>query len=520
MCFFVSHRSLQRFCTQKLGQKLHILCQNVNEFELGPTVDEIIQVRYMRRQKAFSLVAVIHYPQAYINIRKQLYVEVAVNGMQFTRGTMFSRWYTGRWTIISLHFHSNQLHAIHADAFANSSLSKLCLLSIVSPATALSVDPDAFRGLENLIVLEIHARVHGSMPAGLFDTLAATLQKLQWDGWSDDVSLIDMFAGTVYPSLDMLRIIYVPWPQSNFRVLAAASLAPFHTLRYLILYNCGIEVIEENAFDVAGKTLYFINLTMNRIKIVNIDMFRVFFETAKLHAGLDIRANKGLVCTSNVHDLNLIQYPEPNRTFVECTPGVESAQAFRQRYQPVNPSKLCVQLRIQAPRRFVYIGIKRLGEQILMQTNFTSRIRILSIDADVLIANNNCSARIFKSNYRCLLVNRTMEQLDLTRMIGNRNVDLITITAIPILIQSRVCPFHSITVRGTTMVEAAAAATPSVDNNDRLSWAVVCLGGLVCVIVGFIGSFYSMLIWERRLQETNAAPVTEEVTKANQSPEH
>lgn len=284
-------------------------------------------------------------------------IQINLEHVQFVDNELMSNWYNGNETVHMLLIKTNQLYAIHANAFNCSALRELLNLEIHIAQGTINIHDGTLNGMRYITSLRLVAKSVGNLPINLFDPIAGTMKFIEFEIWPNNVNLIDSFARETYRMLEGLVIENVQMPQSKFQYLSANDFKTFRRLRFLELINCGIEVIDAHTFDYIGRLLIKLILNLNRIKAINVDMFRKIYES-KYNAQLVIKSNAPLMCSCQVIDVNLMLYPLISMPFIDCTADDEFDMAKTcGTYQLLRPKKICVRMQRKS-ELFKYINIR------------------------------------------------------------------------------------------------------------------------------------------------------------------
>lgn len=388
----------------------------------------------------------------FLSVNEFQYADVVLIDQLFNNDEMASDWYNGKASVSDLSIYTQRCVAIHANAFSSPAFEKLENLSIEIHGVAVNVFAGAFEGLRNLITFIFQISKSVTLPIGLFDPIASSINVIKSNRWPNDVSLNEMFANQLFRLLRKLTIYNAEEPQSKFRLLAASNFTSFRRLQVLLLSNCGIEIIDEHAFDDVGRTLQTISLFMNRIKFINIQMFRIIFESHR-QLSLDIFRGMILDCSCHVLEVRLAlsRFQNLEKSPIKCSLQDKNSMNSCSRYQVVNASKLCINRVRQPYPSFMNIYLKRSENSIVIQSNLTSKFRVLLINLDA--TNAKCAARNITSNYQCSNIDSSFEHFDLDEVENIRNATIILITAIPVLIEFGAWPLHMIPVRRVKLAD-------------------------------------------------------------------
>lgn len=399
--------------------------------------------------------------------------------VRFIDDEMVSNWYNGKHPLRVMFLHAQQLDRIHPNAFTAAALCSLWHLWVYIDRGALYIHDDAFRGLFQIEAVQFFVKKVESLPRGMLDPTASSIWAIHFASWPNEINLSEMFAnGRPYQWLNTLDIRNVQLPQTKFRRLSAANFTSFRRLAKLTLFNCGIEVIDEDTFDAVGQTLDFVHLGNNWIKMINLEMFRQLFETKK-STKLGVHSNKvNLLCTCALIEIDIMACPfdEPlPKMCIKCklVDNFDGAACGVQRN--VNFTKICVPWLFESI--VTIIDVRMAGHRngtIALETKFASKIRMLLINLDGM-DGGKCAERVTTANYLCLKINRYNDHLDLRQFDKLRGAEFISITAIPILSDFGARPMHLMTVRQRSMDEGLPSIATIV-----LGVIVGVLGGSIC----------------------------------------
>lgn len=404
---------------------LFIRCCYVNQLAFGQFVDEIIN-NYIVADVKFA------------------YISVDVNFQRFSDDQMTGHWYQGNQSLNSFKIHVDSIDAIEANAFDGPAFHRMTYLWISIGNGAVKVHSNAFHGMRVDGTIDLVMPTVAHYPEGLFQPIADTVSSIRTNGWPSSHSLNAMFNGSMYDAMHDLRIKNVQSPQTYFRHLAASNFTFVRQLKYLFLVNCGIEVIDERTFDELAHTLEWIKLNRNRIKYINVAMFRAVIES-KWHAVVEIKMDSALKCNCQALEVGLIQYSPfdavARSSLVACMPDVGATNATCARWQRIRPIDFCLKFSSKTTLRSVHLRMRLTHRYVTIQTNFTSKFRMLFLNLDAKHAKK-CIDRSLKTYLKCWTVNRTIDRMEL-----DTKAQFVALIAIPILYRFGVCPFHLIVVR-------------------------------------------------------------------------
>lgn len=363
---------------------------------------------------------------------------------------MASHWYNGQNDIYLLSMHSDRLDAIHRYALNGHAFRNLGYLTIRIGSGAVHIHDNAFRGLEHLRSILFMTRSIARMPSGLFNPFAISNGAIQFYAWPSGLNLNEMFADEPQRLLKTLDIRNVALPQHGFRILTADNFTSLRHLSKLVLINCGIEAIEENAFDEISRTLSIIHLENNWIKYITLRMFRRIFESKK-YTELGIYSRRmHLVCTCALIEMDMMLCPSEESSAVACIQCKRIDKNFLPDacnvHRNAEIDRFCLNWNKTAIMRLVNIRMAHADGTLSIQTNFSNEIRIILVKFDGM-QGGSCMQRTLPANYKCMKFYKFIERMYLYQFEQFGQAEFILVTAIPILYPFGARPMHSITVR-------------------------------------------------------------------------
>lgn len=420
------------------------------------------------------------------DLEKRKYVMADLDDIEFPDGQMTGNWYNGHHALEWLIIKSKQLHAIHSGAFNCSAIRKLRILDLQIRNGLVQIHAGAFSSFVFLWDIRLKAKSVKNLAAGIFEPLAVSLNSIICKKWPSNVDLNEMFANQKFYVLKTFYIENVDWPQAKFRQLHATNFTAFRRVKELYLINCGIETIDRHAFDVIGRTLRTINLDKNWIKLITFDMFRIFFE-ASAWEGFTMEQNREpWQCSCELIEIEAMRCPfgidfdqacfecDPIRTFDAQSCGV---------HRDVDFDRWCIAGDGQSELlRVIEVRMALRANSIVIQTNFTSKFRVIFVSGDALAASK-CADRANNATFKCVSVDKFVERLELGCIAEIRHAELVLITAIPILADFGARPMHSIVVRR----EMAHRRWGCRD------WAIVSVAMVMGAVLGFFGCICAWL---------------------------
>lgn len=411
------------------------------------------------------------------------YVELI--DVSFPGDEMVPGWYTGEYPLEELVMRSRTLQRIHANVFDHPALHSLDYLSMRHLCPKVIYMNGVLNGLTKIKLFKIQAQSYAILPPRLLEPVTFTMIQLRLHGWAGIHSFDEMFADQTFSNLLAMQVTDIRLPMLAFRLLAATNFTAFPKLHDLRLIGCGIEVIDENAFDRVGFTLKFLDLSDNPIKYFTFPMFRRMLESKPYTSSLggnDLR----LICTCRLIELELFECPlvwDLKNTCLICekTNGFDENLCGIKRHV-TDLRKYGIRSRKAALR---YVGIQMVYTDgfLSIQTNFTSKIRMLFVNMATMMMNTtHCSAIAARQNYyRCLNLDKRTNHFDLGVIEELRHADLLSITAIPILHAFAARYAHIMTVR------------LAIDHRHHYDFTLISL--VMTAVVGFIAGLCAAFVW-------------------------
>lgn len=374
--------------------------------------------------------------------------------IHFADGQIRCHWYRGACTFTDLVIHTDYLTAIHANAFNEPAFENLRALEISAKRSSVIIHGDALNGTFGpFFSFAFNAR-RVRLPNALFNLNSMKFRFIIFDVWSNGNNLNEMFTGETFGGLVRLEISNVDLPQDTFRYLHASNFTPFRHLQRLDLINCGIEVIDSHAFDVVGRTLKWLHLDRNWIKVFNVETFRILFET-KNWVDLTIDHNREQpICSCRLFEFDLIVYPfDGNDTvFTECKSLNDFMPESCGIERIIDSSKYCIVPTKNETFRTPNIRITYRDDSIRIKTNFSEKIRMLFTQLSNL-NRQKCNRIAPNTKIICLNINKSIEYIKLNEIYEIDDAEILSVTAIPILFHFGARPIHSIMVRREAIID-------------------------------------------------------------------
>lgn len=414
------------------------------------------------------------YAEGRADFKNKIFVNLSP--IRFDDDQMVSKWYDGRHKLHSFRIVTRRLTAIHTNAFSGFAFNLLHSLEIRAESGLLKIYDGIFFPMESLEEWQFHGIVV-QIPLGLFDAFANTMYCIQFDGWPSETRLGEMFANEIYRQLQILSIVNVRWPQTELRHLVAADFSSFRSLAQLHLINCGIEVIDENAFDAIGHTLVEIDLEGNNIQFISVEMFRVFFESSHWDLFCIGESMLKVQCTCELLELDVLQCPfrVSSDLCVDCD-SRDFVPMNCKRYTEIDVAKFRTPQDVDTYLRIITLRMAFHGDSLHIHTNFSSKVRVLFVNMDDFdhMDGGKCHARAAQSNYRCLSFRKFTNPINLMAIGGLRHAELVSITAIPFLYHNGAKPLHLIMARRDIASEH--------------------LRSMECIFIAFFACFLGLLV--------------------------
>lgn len=371
--------------------------------------------------------------------------------MHFVNGEMGRNWYMGNFSLNFLAIRTKELHAIYPEAFDDAIFDSMTFLEIYVTGGSVRVFDGSLDTLDSLRAFYFTARTIKYLPMGMLDACAKMMAFAKIDGWSNNVNLNEMFANKPFSNLEKLQIKNVQWPQTKFRLLAADNFTAFRRLRALRLIKCGIEMIDEHAFDGIASTLVWIKLNDNRIKSIDLSMFRRAFETKK-ETVLKLDNNQVThACSCQLIELEMLLCPflaDAENLCVDCDPvGEAFDDSTCGVYRDIDIASLCVRFSERIFMRTVTMRVAYADDDsIRIAMNFTNKFRVIMVNGDAVMKNDRkCTNGVASNISRCISLTKFTERIDLNGFAELRDAELAFIAVVPILYRFGARPSHAIT---------------------------------------------------------------------------
>lgn len=138
----------------------------------------------------------------------------------------------------------------------------------------------------------------------------------------------------------------------------------------------------------------------------------------------------------------------------------------------------------------------------MIQTNFTSKFRMIFINFDTM--HDKCIDRQLANNFKCLIVNKSVDNIRLHTIEEIQHAEYVSITAIPSLYNFGACPFHTILLRRPKDLLIVI---------DLMALSLMAF--ITCILTGVVG-FIGILAVARLKLLTNS---NEQTTESNVKPQ-
>lgn len=411
-------------------------------------------------------------------------------------------WYDGQEPLEYLAMKSCHIAAIHANAFNGHAFIRLSELSIDHNNAILHLNEGAFMGLRRLLAYDIAGtRVH-NVHTGLFDSMMTTISSINYKNcWPSDINLNEMFAVGYYRQLHRLSIrTLVTKMQNKFHRLAADNFTSLIVLANLVLFDCGIEVIDEHAFNRIGKTLKTLVLSRNRIVSVHLEMFRIAYEHQSTF-NLFLEANDPPLCNCDVMEMQLTRSPFfllPT-DLVHCDTWEIRKQCGH--YFELSSDKTCVTNFLSQEFWLISVQLRQRGDSISMRTNFHNKYRLLLVNLDAMQGKRKCAHKALSTNFQCWNVDKSIEQVPLHGF----DAVFVMIVAQPVVHPRGMRPYNFIVLRSVAGNNGIPIA---------MSFLIIGVAGISGILIGGIaGGIYRY----RRSNEEQQTNVTKAIESVRES---
>lgn len=387
---------------------------------------------------------------------QKVIVDLHVDSICFAEDRIPSYWYEAKYMIHSLSMIIDRLETIHANAFDSKSFANLGELHIQVDHGTVKIHAGAFDGKCELMYKIKFIATRVILPNGIFNSRSNSMSVIAFDTWPDNNNnLNELFAGSeAFRVLVILEISNVELPQKSFRLLHASNFSSFRRLKKLHLENCGIEAIDVHAFNAVGRTLVWLNLERNWIQTIDIEVFRIFFET-KLWIVFRIGyMREQLLCTCRLFELDLMQHPfgDTIEMSIDCLAPEGFDPSLCGIGRIINPAAFCPEWTISDAIRIVNVRITFVEDSIRIETNFTSKLRVLLMQMNDAYSTK-CRDKHFEAKFICLNINKFIDELELNEIDEIRHAEFVSVTTIPILFGHGAKPVHAITVRREAVID-------------------------------------------------------------------
>lgn len=219
-------------------------------------------------------------------------------------------WYEGIKTVNYLKIEYGTLHTIESGAFNSTVFNEMDTL-VLTLNVPIEYKSGIWRGLNNLLMLLLgNVNLFYTDAEDFLLPFAQTLSTYVSNfGHTDkDVRFNRFFANYNLSELREISLNFIK-PQLDYRrLLAADNFSSMPVIERINIINCGIEVIEADAFSRIGRTLIQLNLEQNKIKKLPANVFNVFFDKNQLPVLpklLNLTAN-GFVCSCEFYELKYL----------------------------------------------------------------------------------------------------------------------------------------------------------------------------------------------------------------------
>lgn len=405
-------------------------------------------------------------------------------GIEYPDNQLKGNWYPRKYYLTWLTIQNSRIDAIQPDAFNDKAFQHLALLAFrnIGPSS-INIMDGAFNSLKEIRVMRLSTVRIANLRASFFQPLERTLSTLDVHNWYANINLNDMFNVGQYSAMRDLFIRANEAPQTKFKLLHRDNFTAIRMVRSLFLVDCGIEVIDEHAFDAIGRRLIYISLQGNHIKLINIVMFRKIFET-KRRGLVKVQSygdGRSLLCTCRLLELDMMHCPFRKigaQICIDCqTAGQFDAAACGLR-QNVDVRQLCVTPDdMDARLRIIRVHMRITDNAIWVQTNFSSNFRIILWNS-IAMAASACADRVSDATMKCWYIDNMTTRMDFNGSEWFLNAEYMSVTAIPITFNFGAIPLHSITMRRSKLIVI------QIDEMELIMATVIT--SIVSASIGFV----------------------------------
>lgn len=161
-----------------------------------------------------------------------------------------------------------------------------------------------------------------------------------------------------------------------------------------------------------------------------------------------------LTCTCRLFEFNLMSYPigDEDTINIKCKASDDFTLRSCGIERTINPSKLRIDWTKDEIVRVVNVRMAYVNDSIRIETNFTSKMRVLFRQLNEINAPKRIGSAL-ESKFQCLNINKSIGCLELSEIEEIDHANIISITVIPILYGFGAKPIHSMCVRREVVID-------------------------------------------------------------------
>lgn len=264
------------------------------------------------------------------------------------------------------------------DAFTPSSAFKLLHTIIFRELTEFHVSAIAFP-FRSLEFQSTNIRLIDNDFLSLY---VRTIDSLEMDNFPSNAKSLNFFSNNRYLTL---KVVVIVGDDGNVtRTLDTDSFNGLPQVKSLVLRHCGIERIHPNAFQHIGRSLLFLDLSMNKLQLIDSVWLLTFFDTFQVeHKFLQYRRNP-LNCDCKLRELRILTaflrsefaISAVDRffaQFIQCDRDVPLGMC---NVQTIRKEKLCASQMSSPLFMFVKVNLRIANGLLYVRTDSKLKIRI------------------------------------------------------------------------------------------------------------------------------------------------
>lgn len=203
--------------------------------------------------------------------------------INFPSQTMKRGWYNGVNSLYGMTITSCDLYTIEEGAFDSIALRDMAFLKFDDVyGIQIAYQPGCLKGLRSLHKFAAKSVVFTSTDGDFLAPIKWNIRYIQLINATDEHFIANAFGELSFPRLEKIIIKAT----SNLVVVSRRTFGlDIPVLSTLVLESCGIEVIEEGAFEIIQAKMTTLSLWGNRLKTLPPELFRHFRPDAELHLG-------------------------------------------------------------------------------------------------------------------------------------------------------------------------------------------------------------------------------------------